>query len=114
MKTYKTDENGDPIVKNGYFVIIEGIEAVMQSCEQAAKTLKGEMVYFTGGGVDYQNTVWSRLNPSQFEASFKAQIMKVDGVLSVPAFDMTQKGDLMRYFADIKTTFGTGSINGTI
>ncbi|MCP3701261.1 MAG: hypothetical protein GY920_22635, partial [Aliivibrio sp.] len=46
MKTYKTDENGDPIVKNGYFVIIEGIEAVMQSCEQAAKTLKGEMVYF--------------------------------------------------------------------
>lgn len=94
------------------------IEAVLQQCAQVAKTLLGEMVFNTDLGIPYFETVWVGVpNISQFNAALRSSFLNVDGVLEVISL-LTSQGedgspsDRLTYTAVIRTTFGTGAVNG--
>ena len=111
--------NNDIYLNNqGNIAMSYNIDAVLQQCAQVAKVLLGEMVFNTDLGIPYFETVWVGVpNVAQFNASLRSSFLNVNGVLEVVSL-LTSQGadgspsDRLTYTAIIRTTFGTGAING--
>ncbi len=116
MSTFGVNKNNDIYLgSDGNLVIIPtGIEATLEVCEHYAKAQRGEMIYQTNQGVPYQGTVFADLNQNQFRGNLGRQLLRVADVEEVLSIDTTQIGDVLDYVAAIKTSFGVGSINGTV
>ena len=113
MKTVKVDSNGDRVTKNGYFVYLYNLDALMQTCEQVMKQQKGELKYDQTKGIEYFNNVFkAEPNLQMFESQARTQLKNIDGVNSVTSFTYSQTDNELSYTATIKTIYGTGTING--
>jgi len=115
MKTAQVDEFGDRVTKNGLFVYLYDLDAVIQTCEQVMKTQLGEYQYDKTRGIEYfYNVLTGTPNFQQFEAESRTQLLKIDGVISVTAFTYEQNENTLSYTATIKTIYGNGVANGNV
>lgn len=108
------DSNNDIYIgPDGSLALATDLAAVMQACQQAAQTQRGEMLYAVDQGLPNFATVWNGApNLSQFEAALRATLLAVDGVTSVVSLATTRTGDKLTYRATIQTIYGQGAING--
>lgn len=113
MSILAANSNNDIYAQGGRLVILTGIQAVLQHCEQAIKAIRGEMIYAADRGLNTFDSVWSGSpNILSFESSARQALTRIEGVISVTEFTAAISGDVLNYRATIRTTFGTGTING--
>lgn len=112
-RTFQVNENNDLFMASGTLTFASDIQAVLLICEHAAKTILGELVFATGQGLPYFETVWTG-NPTTapFEAAFRLRIPQIEGVDSIEELTTEQVNGVMRYEAVINTIYGQGRING--
>lgn len=115
MKTIKVDSNGDRVTKNGYFVYLYDIDAVMQTCEQVMKQQLKELQYDQTKGIEYFGNVFNgNPNLQLFEAQARVQLLNVNGVNSIQSFTYSQTDNELSYSATIKTIYGSDTVNGNV
>ena len=115
MKTILVDDNGDRVTKNGLFVYLINLDAVMQTCEQAVKQQLKELQYDQTKGIEYFNNVFSGTpNFQLFESQARNQILNIDGVVGISSFTYEQVNNELLYTATINTIYGNGEINGNV
>lgn len=112
-RTFAVDANNDLVIgEDDRLSIASGLDAVLQNCEHAAKTILNEMVLAQGEGLPYFEAVWVGVpNLPVWEAAFRARILAVADVLSIDAFVMQRVGETLTYRATISTAYGTGEIS---
>lgn len=113
-QVFAVDDNNDLyITTGGRLAISANLEAVMQSCEHAAKAQLSEMVLATNKGIPNFSVVWNGApNLSQFEAALRSQLLNVTGVLEVSEVTSSVSNNVLSYSATIRTIYGEGVING--
>jgi hypothetical protein len=90
-----------------------GLQAVLQAAQQAAKTRLGEMIYATDQGLPFFEAVWVGVpNLSQYSAYLRRTLLAVADVTDVSELTLSRSDNLLTYRAVIRTTYGTGAING--
>ena len=112
------DLNDIHIDAEGNFVIVEGIDAVLQSCEEVARSFLGEMIYAKSLGVNTRTSLFEG-NPSviSFDPSLRRNIIRVDGVVSIRDLSVTPPDSeqyIVKYNMIIVTEFGEAFLNGSI
>lgn len=96
----------------GVLATRSGLRAVLQVCEHAAKTLRGEMVFATDQGIPYFTTVWGGSpNRPQFEAALRRALLAVPDVLDIVELETQSSGNVLSYRVTIKTIYGVGAFN---
>jgi len=113
-RTLAVDENNDLyLAADGNLAVVTGLTAVLQAAQQAAQTIKGEMVFDVEGGLPNFETVWSgRRSLPAWEARLRAVLLAVDGVLSITTLTVSVADNTLRYSATISTSYGSGAIDG--
>lgn len=102
----------DPI---GNIAFAFDLTAILQQCEQVAKTLLGEMVYNTNSGIPYFQTLWVGVpNMAQYTGALRRAFLAVGGVLEVVSLITSQSEDVLSYTAMIRTIYGNGNFMDTI
>lgn len=97
----------------GDLAMTADLEATLQGCAQAAKSFVTEMQYQVDRGLPNFEVLWSGApSAPQYEAALRRELLQVTDVLGVPNIIVTFAGGIAAYTATIKTTFGTGIING--
>ena len=105
------DKNDIYIDGENNIAIAFDLEATLQACAQATKTLLNEMIYAQGQGVPYFETAYAGVsNLQQFEAATRNAILAVAGVVEIVSFILGQEGDTLSYSVVIKTVYGIGNI----
>lgn len=113
MQCFARDDNNDLFISGRSLAIVSDLQAVLQVCEHAAKTILGEMVLAKDQGMPYFETVWvGGPTTAPFEAAFRARIAQVEGVTAVQSLTAELVDNTMRYSAEIATIYGSGVING--
>jgi hypothetical protein len=91
------------------------IQAALQACAQAAKTLLGEMIFNINQGIPYFQTVWVGVpNIQQFTAALRGAFLAVPNVIEVISLITSQVGNALTYTAIIRTSFGVGNLTNEI
>lgn len=113
-QSFSTNENNDLFIgTDNNLAISSGVQAVEFACANAAKAQFQEMIYAYDKGVANFPTIWTNsVNVAQFEASVRAAILAVPGVIGIKSFDMIVADNAMNYRAVIVTIYGTGNLNG--
>jgi hypothetical protein len=114
MKVLSTNNNNDLYLNSsGNISVSDDLQAVIQACESAVKTQRGEAIFQVDFGIPNFSVIWNG-NPNliQAEAAIRATLLNVDNVLEISEFDIIVKDNIFSYNATIKTTFGEGTING--
>ena len=115
MRLLRVNRLNDIFTVNGRLAISTDLSAVTQNCEHAIKAQLGEMIYAQERGVNTFDSVWGGSpNVVSFEASARQALTRVENVLGVEAFEARVSGDVLRYTATIRTTFGLEAINGQL
>jgi hypothetical protein len=111
-RTLSIDDNGDIYIgADGSLAVATGLEAVMQTCAEAARTQLGEMLFAADQGLPNFQAVWGGApNASQFEAYLRANLLAVSDVISVESVEIDTAGGALHYTATIKTIYGTGTL----
>lgn len=100
---------------NGNIAMSFDINAALEACAEAAKTLLGEMVFNVNQGIPYFETVWVGVpNVQQFNAALRTAFLAVPNVVEVVSLITSQENNTLSYSAIIRTSFGTGGITNTI
>lgn len=96
------------------------LQAVLQECAEAARTLLGECIFDVDVGIPYEQVVWVGVpNVDQFTAALRLAFLNVAGVTDVISLFVTQventvnpsqSSDMLTFNAIIKTIYGTGVI----
>lgn len=107
------DQRNDIFIgADGSLALRSGLLAVLQACEHAAKTQRGEMIYSVDEGLPNFATIWNGApRRVQFEAAMRQTLLSVPDVVEVVALSSEVVGDMLAYRATIKTIYGTGAIN---
>jgi len=113
-RTLTVDENNDIFIgPSGSLDVSTGLQAVLHSCAQAAKTQLAEMIYAVDEGVPNFGAVWNGApNVAQFEAYLRRAIEGVPDVLGVDEVTISTAAGVLSYVATIRTIYGTGALNG--
>lgn len=113
-QTFAVNINNDLYIgKDGNLAIVNGLEAVLQNCAHAAKTVLGSLVLQTNIGVPYFETVWNGVPMvMQFQAGLRQAFLTVEGVIEVISLTTSQSVNTLLYNAVIRTIYGNGAING--
>ena len=113
-QTFAVDANNDLFIGgDDLLAVTSGLQAVLQNCEHAAKTILNEMVLAQGEGLPYFEAIWTGVpNIPVFEAAFRQRILAVEGVTGVTTLATQIAGEVLTYKATIRTVYGTGEING--
>ena len=97
----------------GNIIVAYDLQAVLQVCQNVARSLLGEMVLNTDQGIPYFQTVWNGTpNFQQFQAALTTSLLAVPDVNSVLSLVVSQSGNTLNYTAVIQTIYGQGTING--
>lgn len=115
MKTFATNQNNDLYLDaSGNLVIIEGLEALMQTINERVTTMLGELVLQTDRGMPNFDTIWNGSpNIPQYNSVLQNAILSVDGVTDVVSITNIFRDNILYYRAVIQTIYGTGAlING--
>jgi len=102
------------------------LQATLEECAEAARTLLGEAVFDTSIGIPYKEVVWVGVpNMQQFTASLRSAFLNVVGVTEVVSLIIaqipiqttnnnfpvsSQSADMLTYTAIIKTIYGIGVV----
>lgn len=90
-----------------------GIIAVEQAAQTASLAQLGEMILFTLSGMPSFQSIWvGTPNMGLYQAALVAAIQNIFGVVSVTSIEISTKGDVMSYTAEIETIYGSTVING--
>lgn len=113
-QVFSVDSNNDLFIKeNGTLAINTQLQAVLQACEHVAKSQLFEMVLDQERGVPNFETIWNGSpNIAQFEAFLRRNILTVPDVIEIVSLETNVQNNVLRYVAEIRTTFGTGVLNG--
>ncbi len=111
-KTFAVDANNDLVIgQDDRLTLRDGLAAVLQNCEHAAKTILNEMVLAQGEGLPYFESVWVGVpNLPVWEAAFRTRIQAVQDVVAVTALQVQVTGERVIYNASIQTVYGSGVI----
>lgn len=111
--TLAADASNDLFINGaGVLATRSGLLAVLQVCEHAAKTLRGEMLFAVDQGLPYFTTVWGGSpNRPQFEAALRRALLAVPDVLDIVELETQAANNVLSYRVTIKTIFGVGAFN---
>lgn len=111
MRAIKIDSNRNPVIKNGKFVWVFGVEVVSQNCEQAMRQQLGELNYDADKGIQYTDNIFTG-NPNfqRFEAQSRRQLLNVDGVTGIDSFNFELNDNVLSYNAVINTIYGLTTV----
>jgi|SRR5271155_4158409 len=102
----------DPL---GNLALVYDLTAITQECQQAAKTLLGEMVYNVNQGIPYFQALWIGVpNVGQFTGALRRAFLAVGGVVEVVSLITSQSGNAFSYTAVIRTIYGNGGFIDTV
>jgi len=114
VKTFAVDSNNDLFINPlGNMAISLDIQAVLENCEHAIKTMLNECVLDLQRGMPNFQTIWKSgaLLP-QYNTAAINTLRKVAGVVNIVSFNSALIDGSVNYQAVILTAFGTGEING--
>ena len=113
-QTFAVNQYNDIYIgEDGNLAIVYDLTATTQACQQAAKTILGEMIYAADQGLPYFEAVWIGVPQiAQYEAALRSAFLGVPGVLQVISLVLTQTENNLNYTATIMTTYGQGVISG--
>jgi hypothetical protein len=98
---------------DGNIATVNRLQAVLQACAHAAKTLLGECILNTTIGVPYFETVWNGSpNIQHFIAALRVQLQNIANVLDVISLNASIQNNQVAYTAVILTSYGQGVMNG--
>ncbi len=98
--------------RDGNISLSRDLQAVMEACAQAAKTLLGEEVLNTLVGIPYFTAVFAGIvNLEQFSAALRSAWIAVDGVTEVLSLDINNSNNELKFIAVINTIYGVGTLN---
>lgn len=111
MRAIKIDSNRNPIIINGKFVWVAGIDVVKQNCEQAMRQQLGELNYDADKGIQYfDNVLTGNPNFQRFEAQARTQLLNVDGVTGISSFNIEFNDNVLSYNVVINTIYGSTTV----
>lgn len=116
MRTLAVNSNNDIYIgPDGNLAIADGLEAVLQQCEQAASIRLGELPYAQEKGIPFFDNVFTD-NPDLglYDMYLRKQLLRVTNVTAIQQIGFKQDGDELQYEAVIVTTFGTGAARGSL
>jgi|GEM_PF-715042 len=100
---------------NGNIAMSRDLQAVLENCAQAAKTLLGECVLNTLEGIPYFTAIFAGVvNLEQFSAALRSAWNNVNGVTEVLSLDVNNSNNVLTYQAVINTIYGVGTLNEPI
>lgn len=113
-RVISVDANNDLYIgADGSLAMSTALEAVLQACEQAAKTQLGELMYATNQGLPNFAAVWDGApNLLQFEAYLRRTLSGVEGVTGIESLSTSIAANKLSYLVTIQTIYGLGAING--
>ena len=113
-QTLGTDSKNDLYLGDGKnLVMLSGIQAVLAACESATKAQLGEMVLAEESGVPNFQTIWIGSPNYKLYASYLRRVLlSVSGVEEVISLELRVSNNILSYTAEIKTSFGLGTVNG--
>ncbi len=93
------------------------LQAVLEQCSQAAKTLLAELIFNVNVGIPYQQSIWVGVpNIQQFNAALRKSFLSIPDVIEVISLLIIQNDasdiNTLNYQAIISTVFGRGELNG--
>lgn len=88
MKAFKVDKNGDLIIENGDFVVIDGRDELVQSIDRILTTNIGEWFLSMGFGLDYQAIQGKGKNKESVKLAIKEAIYQDERVAEVDIKDV--------------------------
>jgi len=109
---FGVDSNNDLYLDRfGNVALVRDLQATLEACEHAIKTVSAECIFDQPRGLPYFEAVWSGSpNIQQYNFSATNALLAVDNVVSVPDFQSDIAGNTFGYVAVIETTFGIGTI----
>lgn len=112
--TIAVDDNNDIYIgPSGSMQTATGLQATMQSAQQAAQAQFGEMMYAVDQGVPNFAVIWNGApNVAQFEASLRRTLLAVKNVTGILDLTTTVSSNTLSYRVEIQTIFGPGVLNG--
>lgn len=107
---------------DGNLAVATDLLAVMYACQNAARTILGEMIFQTNEGLPNFELIWVGVpNIPQWVVALRQAFENVPGVLEVISIDtatavnpVTKRNDVLNYVAVILTEFGEGTTNGNL
>lgn len=116
MRTIAVNSDHDIYIgSDGNLAMAEGLEAVLQQCEQAASIRLNELPYAQSKGIPFfENVFTDSPDLALYEMYLRKQFLGVPEVTGVKQIGFKQDGDVLSYEAIIQTTFGTGAARGSI
>lgn len=113
MRTIATNAANDIYIgPTGLLVTAADLDAVLQSCAQAAKAQLGEMVFNADEGMPNFQTVWQNASSTApYEAALRLTLMAVPNVIEVTDIEVTVNANVLFYTATIRTIYGEGVIS---
>jgi hypothetical protein len=106
--------------KQGNISVSTDLQAILEECAEAARTLLGECIFNTTIGIPYQQVIWVGVpNIAQFTAALRQTFLSIPGVTEVISLMAeqqtdpnvsTQSADVLTFTAIIQTIYGTGTI----
>jgi hypothetical protein len=102
------------IGEDGNIAIFSGAQAVLQACEQAAKTIAGEMIFQDQDGIPDFQTIWRGGSPNlnQYETALREAILSVQDVTNIESLSVSISNHTLFYNAVINTIYGAVIANG--
>lgn len=112
MITLATDTSNDLYLDaQGYIAVASDLQAVLQNCEHAVKTMLGECVLDQQRGLPNFTVIWNgNPNVNQYDAALRKTIRAVSGVVDIRSLNVRLSGEKLIYNAVIKTIYGTGEL----
>lgn len=98
---------------SGNLAVSVDLGAVAAACEHVMQAVLGEMVFATGRGLPFWETVWGQSpNRTAFENAARKALRGVPGVTSVPSLGAQVRDGVLTWQAVIETSFGQSAIGG--
>lgn len=115
MITLSVDSTNDFNLNKSSLVLKTDLEAVIQSCEQAAKTQLGEVFLQTSRGIPNFDTIWtSGANIAQFENFLRQVILSVPDVTGIRSLTTENISNSVIYTVEIESIYGSGVVTNAI
>lgn len=113
-QTISINKNNDIFLDDlGNISFSYDLQAVLEICREVARARLGEMVFNVDLGIPFFETVWNGVpNIPQFTNALRNAFLSVPDVIEVVSLTTTQINDVLQYTAIIRTSFGTGTLNG--
>lgn len=91
------------------------LQAIIQNCAQAAKTVLGEMVLNINQGIPYFDAAFAGTpNLEQFTSALRQAFLAVTDVIEVVSLITSTEGNILSYTAVIRTIYGNGGLSGSV